>query len=136
VYSLFSDLEAMPSWSPWLNSGVVDEQDVTISTWKLAARGINVSWKAKNVVVEEGVVIQWESLTGLKNRGAVRFLDEGSEGKCRVTMKISFMIPDFAKKISSGIVSQKVDEALEADLKRFRARCLLDHRKEMKKMRL
>jgi len=115
---------------------VVDPNDVTVSTWKLAARGVNISWKAKNVVVEEGVVIAWESLTGLENRGAVRFLDEGSEDKCRVRMKIAFALPEFAKNLASGVVSQKVDETLQADLKRFRARCLLDYRREMKKARL
>ncbi|KAA8498036.1 hypothetical protein FVE85_5621 [Porphyridium purpureum] len=135
VFSRYSNLEAMPQWSPWLEKVVVDEQDPTLSTWKLAARGISVSWRARNVRVEEPEIIQWESVTGLSNRGKVTFADADDGASTNMTLTVSFNVPGFiAALMKSDFVGNYVERTLLADLERFRVIALRELRKERVRM--
>ncbi|OSX72755.1 hypothetical protein BU14_0407s0019 [Porphyra umbilicalis] len=142
-YTIFSDLEAQPKWSPWLKSVQVDPVDPDLSRWSLASRGVEVSWQARNTSVIRPEVIAWESLDGLPNKGAVTFVDAAAApalspppsaaaaataaGRAQrpvteVTLAISFDVPAFiAAVLKSDAVGQYVEQTLLADLKRYRA---------------
>mmetsp|Transcript_5902 Transcript_5902/g.10605 ORF Transcript_5902/g.10605 Transcript_5902/m.10605 type:complete len:225 (+) Transcript_5902:259-933(+) len=132
VFDLFSNLEDMPQWSPWLASVKIDAVDPSVSTWKLAARGIEVEWKARNVDVKKDELIAWESLDGLKNRGQVKF-ETSSDGKdhTKITMQVSFDMPSWiAAALRNDVVDSIVQSTLKKDLERFREIALRKLRKK------
>jgi len=85
AYDTFSNLTRQPEWSPWLHS--VDyvsddenenENNDTESTldstkWTLKVMGVSYSWISIATVQDRPYVIEWESISGLKNYGRVVF---------------------------------------------------------------
>lgn len=138
AYDVYSDIQEMPNWSPWLQEVRIDPNDGMLSTWVLAARGIEISWKARITANARGEIIAWRSESGLKNRGSVRFVPNttavnGSAAKAtstsNVTLAIEFDVPDFlAKAFDSNFIGRFVRETLAADLKRFRGAVLRSRR--------
>lgn len=130
-FDCYSDLEAMPSWSPWLKSVSVDADQPEVSQWTLNARGMDITWKARNTKVVRGEIIQWVSETGLKNRGRVTFDNVQDDiDNCRVTLAVEFDVPEMvASAIRNDYIGQFVEDTLEADLKRFRS-VALRHRRQ------
>mmetsp|Transcript_15931 Transcript_15931/g.32020 ORF Transcript_15931/g.32020 Transcript_15931/m.32020 type:complete len:192 (-) Transcript_15931:2206-2781(-) len=129
LYDVFADLEMMPTWSPWLESVEVDRADDKLSTWRLAARGINVSWRSRITRQERGSSIAWESISGLANRGEVSF--RPSSRGTTVTMEVAFLAPDWLDGVlGNQSVSSFVSRTMEDDLKRFRSKVLIRRRRE------
>lgn len=121
--------------------------DPDVSRWTLAARGVEISWKASkftqlaakgmrfeprrqyltfsssligNTEVRRGEIIAWKSESGLPNRGRVLFQPEG-KSKSQVTLAIEFDVPAaIAKAVNNDFVGKFVEETLLADLQRFR----------------
>jgi uncharacterized membrane protein len=124
VYDKYIDVEQMPSWSPWLRSVVVDTSIIpSVSTWTLGARGLTVSWRARNIEAIRGALVRWESITGLQNRGRVEFLDaEGDGRKTRVVLTVAAKLPKGIAMAATKIdmVGRFVEDTLRADLLRFR----------------
>lgn len=143
AYDAFSDLRRQPSWSPWLRSveyinddgTVADEKTTESSLWTLKMSGFKFSWTAIETKNERPNTIQWESTSGLKNFGTVRFEpmgDPSSPTRTLMTMNLSFVTPMViaalfrrSKKVQS-IVEEKMirtsmasfrDVVLEKDLK-------------------
>jgi uncharacterized membrane protein len=145
AYDAFSDLRRQPSWSPWLRSveyinddgTAADEEKTTLSTlWTLKMSGFQFSWTAIETKNERPTTIQWESTSGLKNFGTVRFEPMGDPSSptttTLMTMNLSFVTPKViaalfrrSKKIQS-IVEEKMirtsmasfrDVVVEDDLK-------------------
>mmetsp|Transcript_9534 Transcript_9534/g.20100 ORF Transcript_9534/g.20100 Transcript_9534/m.20100 type:complete len:215 (-) Transcript_9534:117-761(-) len=132
VFDLYSDLEKMPAWSPWLDSVVVDELDETVSTWKLAARGVNFSWRARNTEVRSPDIIAWISEDGLANRGRVTFRDSGPKGDhTKLRLAVAFQMPSAVAGLVQGndYVRSFVQRTLMADVTRFRSIALREHRR-------
>jgi uncharacterized membrane protein len=120
VWGLWSDLTQMPQWMKWIEGVTIDPADPTISIWKLGSGGLVFNWKSRILKQVPNQIIQWESIDGLPNRGAIRFYDRGESGSI-VKMTIAYAIPSIVKQIMSGLsLGQVVESTLQADLNRFR----------------
>lgn len=75
VFRLYSNLSEHPKWSPWLERIDVDS-NTGVSQWTLFWLGLRYSWYAKNTVVEPPRMIQWESISGLPNKGKIEFISD------------------------------------------------------------
>ena len=97
AFDAFADLPRQPSWSSWLrsvsyidddaddaiNNDNDDESNVRSSPspiplrrtrWTMAWRRLTFSWIAKSTVLDRPRQIDWESTSGLRNRGSVKFV--------------------------------------------------------------
>lgn len=120
VWGLWSDLEQMPRWMKWIDSVTVLEDDPDLSRWKLATGGLEFTWLSRIAKMVQHQIIQWESVDGLPNRGAIRFYDRGEKGSI-VKMSISYAIPGFLGQLLDNLfIGRVVESTLHADLERFR----------------
>jgi uncharacterized membrane protein len=120
VWGMWSDLTQMPRWMKWIDGVSIDPNDPTISIWKLGSGGMVFNWKSRITKQVPNQIIQWESIDGLPNRGAIRFYDRGESGSI-VKMTIAYAIPHIVNQLMSGLSLGKVVEStLQADLDRFR----------------
>jgi uncharacterized membrane protein len=123
VWSLWSDLEQMPRWMKWIDSVKILEDDPELSRWKLATGGLEFSWLSRILKQIPQQIIQWESVDGLPNRGAIRFYDRGENSIVKLT--VSYAIPGIIGKLMDSLfLGRAVESSLEADLERFRAYAL------------
>lgn len=119
VWKLWSDLEQMPRWMKWIESVKVQEDNPELSRWKLSTGGLEFSWLSRILKVVPHQIIQWESVGGLPNRGAVRFYDRHSSSI--VKLSIAYAIPGILGKIMDNLfLGRVVESTLRADLERFR----------------
>lgn len=119
VWNLWSDLEQMPRWMKWIDSVKVLEDNPDLSRWKLASGGFQFTWLSRIVKLETHQIIQWESVDGLPNRGAVRFYDRHDSSIVRLT--IAYAIPGILGRIMDNLfLGQIVESTIQADLERFR----------------
>ncbi|HEY9811095.1 MAG TPA: SRPBCC family protein [Halomicronema sp.] len=119
VWDLWSDLEQMPRWMKWIDSVEVVDNEPDLSRWKLSTGGLDFSWLSRNIKVIPNQIIQWESVDGLPNRGAVRFYDR--KGSSIVKMTIAYAIPGIVGQIMDSLfLGRAVESTLQADLDRFR----------------
>lgn len=120
VWSLWSDLEQMPKWMNWIESVRILDEDPTLSRWTLATNGLEFSWKSRITKQIPNQIIQWESIDGLPNRGAIRFYDRGAEGSI-VKMTIAYAIPGFLGQLMDNLfLGRFVESTIQADLNRFK----------------
>ncbi|XGV98898.1 MAG: SRPBCC family protein [Leptolyngbya sp. BL-A-14] len=120
VWSLWSDLEQMPRWMKWIDSVTVLEDKPELSRWKLATGGFEFTWLSRILKIVEHQIIQWESVDGLPNRGAIRFYDRGDKGSI-VKMSVGYAIPGFLGQLLDHLfIGRVVESTLHADLERFR----------------
>jgi uncharacterized membrane protein len=119
VWKLWSDLEQMPRWMKWIESVKVQEDNPELSRWKLSTGGLEFSWLSRILKVVPHQIIQWESVGGLPNRGAVRFYDR--HGSSIVKLSIAYAIPGILGKIMDNLfLGRVVESTIRADLERFR----------------
>ncbi|MGI0487935.1 SRPBCC family protein [Pantanalinema rosaneae CENA516] len=127
VWNLWSDLEQMPRWMKWIESVKVLENDPDLSRWKLASSGLEFSWLSRITKMVPQQIIQWESVDGLPNRGAIRFYDRGTEGSI-VKMSIAYSAPGFLFQLMDNLfLGRIVESTIQADLVRFRDYALKAH---------
>ncbi len=126
AWNLWSDLELMPCWMKWIESVELSTEDPNLSRWKLASNSLQFSWNSRIVKLIKHQIIQWESVDGLPNRGAIRFYDR--HGSCIVRLTIAYCVPGILKSIMDGpFLRRIVDSTLQADLERFR-QYAIEHR--------
>jgi uncharacterized membrane protein len=119
VWNLWSDLEQMPRWMKWIDSVHILEENPELSLWKLASGGFQFSWLSRILKLVPHQIIQWESVDGLPNRGAVRFYDRHKGSIVRLT--IAYDIPGILGKLMDNLfLGRIVESTLKADLERFR----------------
>lgn len=119
AWELWSDLEQMPRWMKWIESVEVLQDDPELSRWKLASTGFEFSWLSRILKVVPQQIIQWESVDGLPNRGAIRFYDR--KGSSVVKLSAAYAIPGVIGKIMDNLfLGRVVEGTLKADLERFR----------------
>lgn len=122
VWSLWSDLEQMPRWMKWIDSVKVPEDDPDISIWKLSSNGLEFSWRSRILKKIPNQIIEWQSIDGLPNRGAIRFYDRKTSSIVKMT--VAYAIPGVIGKIMDNLFLGKVVEStLDADLQRFKEYC-------------
>ncbi|HHP7230115.1 MAG TPA: SRPBCC family protein [Xenococcaceae cyanobacterium] len=120
VWHLWSDLEQMPRWMKWIDSVEVLKDNPELSRWKLASGGFEFSWLSKINKIVPQQVIQWESVNGLPNRGAIRFYNRGEQVSI-VKLTVAYRIPGILGKLMDGLfLGRVVESTLEADMERFR----------------
>ncbi|MEC4818766.1 MAG: SRPBCC family protein [Scytonema sp. PMC 1069.18] len=123
VWGLWSDLEQMPRWMKWIESVKVAPDNPDISLWTLNTGGLEFTWKSRIIKVIPKQIIQWESVDGLPNQGAVRFYDR--HGSSIVKMSVAYAIPGIIGKIMDNLfLGRAVESTLKEDLERFRVYAL------------
>ena len=119
VWELWSDLEQMPQWMKWIESVKILEEEPELSRWKLASGGLEFTWLSRILKIVPHQMIQWESVDGLPNRGAIRFYDR--HGRSIVRLTASYAIPGWLGKLMDNLfLGRVVESTLQADLERFR----------------
>jgi len=119
VWSLWSDLEQMPRWMKWIASVKITEDNPEISLWTLNTGGLEFTWKSRILKVVPNQIIQWESIDGLPNRGAIRFYDRHDSSIVKITF--AYAIPGILGKIMDNLfLGRVVESTTKADLERFR----------------
>lgn len=119
VWGLWSDLEQMPRWMKWINSVEVLADNPELSRWELASGGLKFTWLSRILKIVPHQIIQWESVDGLPNRGAVRFYDRHTSSVVKLT--VAYAIPGILGQLMDNLFLGKVVEStIQADLERFR----------------
>ena len=119
VWKLWSDLEQMPRWMKWISSVKVLEDNPELSRWKLDTGGLQFSWLSRILKMVPHQIIQWESVDGLPNRGAIRFYDRQTSSI--VKLSVAYAIPGILGKIMDDLfLGRAVESTIRADLERFR----------------
>ena len=118
-WGLWSDLEQMPKWMKWIDSVKISEDNPEISLWKLSTGGLNFSWKSRITKIISHQIIQWESVDGLPNQGAIRFYNRQSNSIVKMT--VSYAIPGLIGKLMDKLfLGTVVESTIQADLERFK----------------
>lgn len=119
VWSLWSDLEQMPRWMKWIDSVKVQPDNPDLSRWKLNTGGLEFSWRSQITKMVPHQLIQWESIDGLPNRGAIRFYDR--KNSSIVKLSVAYAIPGILGKLMDNLfLGRAVESTIQADLERFR----------------
>ena len=128
VWSLWSDLEQMPHWMGWIKSVEVLDENPDLSRWRLASGNVEFTWLSRMLELIPHQVMQWESVDGLPNRGAVYFYDRFEKGTV-VKMSIAFQIPGlFGTLLDNLFLGDLVEANIRGDLTRFRDYAIEHHR--------
>jgi len=118
AWDLWSDLEQMPRWMYWIDSVTIPPDNPEISNWKLASRGLEFTWQSRITNLVDRQIIQWESIDGLPNRGAIRFYDRQESSTVKLT--VSYSVPAIIRWMDNLFLGRLVESTLQADLNRFR----------------
>ncbi|NCJ05739.1 hypothetical protein GS597_04275 [Synechococcales cyanobacterium C] len=119
-WALWSDLEQMPRWMKWIESVEVQPDNPELSRWKLASGNFQFTWLSRILKQTPNQIIQWESVDGLPNRGAIRFYDRKQDGSI-VKMSIAYKLPaGLGPLMDRFFLGPLVESTLQADLDRFR----------------
>ena len=128
AWNLWSDLEQMPRWMKWIESVKVLEENPELSRWKLATGGLEFSWLSKITKIVPHQIIQWESVDGLPNRGAIRFYDRKHSSIVKLT--VAYGIPGWLGKLMDNLfLGRVVESTIQADLERFKEYALKAYEK-------
>ena len=119
AWSLWSDLEQMPRWMKWIDSVHLLEDNRELSRWKLVSGVFEFSWLSRILKQIPNQIIEWESVDGLPNRGAVRFYDRQSSSIVKLT--VAYAIPGILGQLMDNLfLGGIVESTIQADLDRFR----------------
>jgi uncharacterized membrane protein len=119
VWDLWSDLEQMPQWMKWIESVEVLGDQPELSRWKLASGNFEFKWLSRILKEIPNQIIQWESVDGLPNRGAIRFYDRKAEGSV-VKLTVGYKVPGILGWMDNLFLGKVVESTLQADMDRFR----------------
>jgi uncharacterized membrane protein len=129
VWDLWSDLEQMPRWMKWIEAVKVLEDQPELSRWKLASGQFQFSWLSRILKELPYQIIQWESVDGLPNRGAIRFYDRKEAGSI-VKLTVAYKVPGILAVMDNLFLGQIVESTLQADMNRFREYAIAHHGSE------
>lgn len=118
VWSLWSNLEEMPRWMLWIESVKILDDNPDLSRWTLKTGSLEFSWLSRILKLVPNQIIQWESVDGLPNRGAIRFYDRGQHSIVKLT--VAYNIPGFLGELMDNLfLGRVVESTIQADLNRF-----------------
>ena len=119
VWNLWSDLEQMPQWMKWIESVKIQTDEPSLSRWQLASGAFEFTWLSRVTKEIQHQIIQWESVDGLPNQGAIRFYDRKEAGSV-VRLSVSYKIPGVIGNLMDNLfVGNLVASTLQSDLERF-----------------
>ncbi|WP_319422854.1 SRPBCC family protein [Pleurocapsa sp. FMAR1] len=119
VWSLWSDLEQMTIWMKWIESVKILEDNPELSRWKLASGNFNFTWLSRIVQVVPQQIIEWQSVDGLPNKGAIRFYAR-KDNTSIVKMTFAYAVPGIIGKLMDSLIGNIVESTVMADLERFK----------------
>jgi uncharacterized membrane protein len=120
VWSMWSDLEKMPRWMKWIESVTISPDRPDISNWELGSNGFTFTWRSRILKQIPNQIVQWESIDGLPNRGAIRFYDRHDRSTI-VKLTVAYAIPGIIGQVMDNLfLGRMVESTLKADLERFR----------------
>jgi uncharacterized membrane protein len=119
VWQLWSDLEQMPHWMKWIESVKVLDDQPELSRWKLASGSFEFTWLSRILKAIPHQIIQWESVDGLPNQGAIRFYDRKEDGSI-VRLTVGYKVPLVLRWMDGLFLGQVVESTLQADMDRFK----------------
>jgi uncharacterized membrane protein len=126
VWELWYNTELISSWMKWIDSVKILEEEPALSRWRLASGSLELTWLSRIVKTTTHQIIQWESVDGLPNRGAIRFYDR--EQSSIVKLTIAYSVPGFlALLMHNDFIRKTVESTLQADLERFRDYAIQDY---------
>ena len=103
----------------WKHLVKILEDNPDLSRWKLATGNLEFSWLSRILKQIPNQIIQWESVDGLPNRGAIRFYDR--HGSSIVKLTISYAIPGILGQLMDNLfLGGVVESTLQKDLERFK----------------
>ena len=123
AFDAFSDLPRQPTWSHWLKSVqyIHHDEDEKLPTtlWTLGWRGFTFNWVAKSTRLVRPHIIEWESISGLKNRGIVSFIDLSSGdskpiGRTEMRLTLIFIAPRIVSLMFNN--SGRIKAAIESSV--------------------
>lgn len=123
VWQLWSDLEQMPNWMKWIESVKVLDDQPELSRWRLASGSFEFTWLSRILKAIPNQIIQWESVDGLPNKGAIRFYDRKEDGSI-VRLTVGYKVPMVLRWMDGLFLGQVVESTLQADMDRFRVYAL------------
>ena len=119
VWKLWSDLEQMPRWMKWIESVKIQQDNPELSRWKLNTGGLEFTWLSRILKMVPHQIIEWQSVDGLPNRGAIRFYDRHTSSIVKLT--VAYAIPGILGKIMDNLfLGRAVESSLQSSLERFR----------------
>lgn len=119
VWEAWANLENMPQWMYWIHSVNILEDQPELSRWTLKSGPWEFSWLARTLKVVPNQIIQWKSVDGLPNRGAIRFYDRKNSSVVKMT--IAYGIPGPIGKLMDNLfLGRIVESTIQGDLERFR----------------
>ncbi|MDJ0571273.1 MAG: SRPBCC family protein [Pleurocapsa sp. MO_192.B19] len=118
AWDLWSDLEQMTIWMKWIESVKILEDNPKLSRWKLASGNFNFTWLSRIIQVVPQQIIEWQSVDGLPNKGAIRFYDR--RGSSIVKMTFAYAVPGIIGRIMDSLIGDIVESTVQADLQRFK----------------
>ena len=119
VWNLWQNIGLMPRWMKWIESVQILEDNPELSRWKLATNTLDFTWLSRITEQIPHQIIQWESVDGLPNRGAIRFYDRKESSIVKLT--VAYSVPGFlAVLMNNDFVRNAVESTLQADMERFR----------------
>lgn len=119
VWDLWQNIELMPLWMKWIESVNVLEDKPELARWKLATKTLEFTWLSRILQEIPHQIIQWESVDGLPNRGAIRFYDRKESSIVKLT--VAYAVPGIlAMLMDNGFVRNAVESTLQADMDRFK----------------
>lgn len=120
AWDLWSNLELMPQWMNWIDSVEVLTDKPDLSRWTLSGGGLQFTWLSRILKEVPYQIIQWESVDGLPNQGAIRFYDR-KDNHSIVKLTVAYKIPGIVGAIMDNLFLGKLVESnLRDDLERFR----------------
>jgi uncharacterized membrane protein len=133
AYDAFSDLPRQPTWSPWLQDVRYIDSGRQVSRWTMKIAGLSYSWRSISTRQSRPHVIEWESTSGIRNKGRVdiSFLSSSSTAStavdpscCRMTLTMAFQPPRVVVAIFrddfSALKRQMEERILRRTLSNFR----------------
>ncbi len=120
VWHLWLDLEQMPRWMKGVDSVKVQQDQPQFSRWKISYGGFQFTWLSCIHKLVPYQIIQWESVDGSPNRGAVRFYDRHDSTIVKFT--VAYAIPEIFEGIirDNLLIKRLVKSALQENLEQFR----------------
>ncbi|NJK41684.1 MAG: hypothetical protein HC934_10655 [Acaryochloridaceae cyanobacterium SU_2_1] len=120
AWDLWSNLELMPQWMNWIDSVEVLTEKPDLSRWTLSGGGLTFTWLSRILKEVPHQIIQWESVDGLPNQGAIRFYDR-KDNHSIVKLTVAYKIPGIVGSLMDNLFLGKLVESnLRDDLNRFR----------------
>jgi L-alanine-DL-glutamate epimerase-like enolase superfamily enzyme/uncharacterized membrane protein len=96
--SRFTDLPQQSRWSPWISSVAYQGEE---TEWRLNVKGIPLTWRAKSQLLVDPLGIEWESVSGVSNKGSVEFLEQSIDA-CLMKVQITMLTPRLLRPLFQG----------------------------------